>query len=85
MSLVDFFAHSDGQQWMLEAACAGRGSEEFFPDESDGETAVPAIKVCTDCIVQDECLQYALRHADVGVWGAMSERQRKLHKKELSH
>lgn len=83
MSLVDFFAHSDGQQWMLEAACAGLGSEIFFPEV--GGSSVAAIRVCRDCPVRDECLQYALRYASEGVWGGMSKKQRKLHKKELQH
>jgi Transcription factor WhiB. len=68
---------------MLEAACTGLGSEIFFPEV--GETSVRAIKICRDCPVQDECLQYALRSAPEGVWGAMSKKQRKLHKKELKH
>ncbi len=87
MSLVDFFAYSDGQQWMAEAACAAPNvpHEWFFPDEEKGETSVRAIAICNDCVVREECLAYSLLHGEEGVWGGQSERQRrrmKRHAKE---
>lgn len=86
MSLADFFAYSDGQQWMSEAACAAPNvpHEWFFPDESEGETPVKAISVCNGCIVKDECLAYALRHGEQGVWGGQSERQRRREKRHAN-
>ena len=84
MSLVDFFAHSDGQQWMTEAECALPEYPHawWFPDADEGETAVKAIKVCADCIVVEECLAYALVHGEQGVWGGTSEKTRKRMKRD---
>ncbi len=87
MSLVDFFAHSDGQQWMAEAACGAPNvpHEWFFPDESKGETPVKAISVCNGCIVKDECLVYAVSTGqEQGVWGGKSERQRRREKRRAN-
>ncbi len=83
MSLVDFFAYSDGQAWMAEAACASPNvpHEWFFPDESKGENSVKAIAVCNGCAVMEECLTYAKKHAEEGVWGGQSERQRRRDKR----
>jgi WhiB family redox-sensing transcriptional regulator len=83
MSLVDFFAYSDGQQWMAEGACGQPEipNDWFFPSEEAGETSVKAINVCNGCIVKDECLAYALLHGEEGVWGGKSERQRRREKR----
>ena len=83
MSLVDFFANSDGQQWMTEAACADPSvpSDWFFPDTDEGETPVRAIAICNGCVVMEECLAYALLHGEEGVWGGQSERQRRREKR----
>lgn len=86
MSLSDFFAYSDGQQWMAEAACAAPNvpHEWFFPDESKGENSVKAIAVCNGCIVMEDCLAYALKHGEQGVWGGQSERQRRREKRHAT-
>ncbi len=83
MSLADFFAYSDGQQWMAEGACSDPSipHEWFFPDEDEGETSVRAMEVCNGCIVREECLVYALKNGEQGVWGGQSERQRRREKR----
>jgi WhiB family transcriptional regulator, redox-sensing transcriptional regulator len=64
------------QQWMLSALCRQRAPEEFFP--SDGVGVEQARKVCADCPVKAECLEYALTYRiDHGVWGGASERERR--------
>lgn len=68
------------EAWMEDAACSQTDPELFFPEK--GKPALPAIKVCLGCIVQNECLQYALQHNMAGVWGGMSEdRRRRLRRK----
>ena len=63
-------------QWMLSAACRGHTPEEFFP--SDGVGVDEARKVCAECPVRAECLEYALTYRiDHGVWGGASERERR--------
>lgn len=53
--------------------------DNFFPLRAETLKTVEAKKVCSGCIVREECLDYALappyeRH---GVWGGLSERERR--------
>lgn len=66
----------ENNDWMLRARCRGADPSEFFP--SDGVGVEQAQRVCVDCPVRLECLEYALRHRiDHGVWGGCSERERR--------
>jgi len=62
--------------WMGRAICSGESPDVFFP--SDGVGVLRAQKICAECPVIDECLEYALaNHISHGVWGGASERQRR--------
>ena len=62
--------------WMLDARCRGVDPAEFFP--SDGVGVDKARKICDQCPVKVECLEYALTYRiDHGVWGGASERERR--------
>ena len=65
-------AHS----WMARARCRGVDTDVFFPSEPHGvETAQ---RICAECPVQAECLEYALRYQIMqGIWGGTSERARR--------
>ncbi len=57
-------------------SCRGVDPEIFFPDR--GESLAPAKAVCAECIVNDECLEFALANGErFGVWGGTSERERR--------
>lgn len=57
-------------------SCRGMDPGVFFPDR--GESLSPAKSVCAECIVRDECLEYALDNRErFGVWGGTSERERR--------
>lgn len=61
---------------MGRARCVGESPDVFFP--SDGVGVLRAQKICADCPVINECLEYALaNHISHGVWGGASERQRR--------
>ncbi|MGH9012468.1 MAG: WhiB family transcriptional regulator [Acidimicrobiia bacterium] len=63
-------------RWMLSARCREYAPEVFFP--SDGVGVDAARRICTDCPVRGECLEYALAYRiDHGVWGGASERERR--------
>jgi WhiB family transcriptional regulator, redox-sensing transcriptional regulator len=63
--------------WQDRALCAQNDPEAFFPDK--GESSAPAKRVCAGCEVRPECLQYALDHRErFGVWGGLSERERRV-------
>jgi WhiB family redox-sensing transcriptional regulator len=61
---------------MDEASCRTSTPGDFFP--SDGVGVERAKRVCAECPVKAECLEYALTHRiEHGVWGGCSERERR--------
>ncbi len=63
-------------EWYADALCAQVADEPFFPDK--GGSIREAKSVCARCPVKAECLAYALdRHERYGIWGGLSERQRR--------
>ena len=68
--------HMDATEWMLSAACKVEPPETFFP--SDGVGVEIAKRVCEQCVVREQCLEYALeQRMDHGVWGGVSEKGRR--------
>ena len=66
--------------WQERSLCAQTDPEAFFPEK--GGSTREAKKVCVSCDVRPECLEYALEHDErFGIWGGMSERERRRLKK----
>lgn len=66
-----------GLDWMDAAACKGSTTSQWFP--SSGKLSarnLDAILLCRTCPVQTHCLQHALEHAEVGIWGGLTDEQR---------
>ena len=67
--------------WRHEAACRDEDPELFFPIGNTGPAMVQieeAKAVCRRCDVVDECLRWALETGqDAGVWGGLSEDERR--------
>lgn len=64
------------EAWQDRALCAQTDPDAFFPDKGESNRAAKAI--CGRCPVTDDCLEYALAHdLRFGVWGGLSERQRR--------
>lgn len=62
--------------WTEHALCTQTDPEAFYPEK--GESTTAAKTICARCEVRAECLEYALdRHERYGVWGGMSERERR--------
>jgi WhiB family transcriptional regulator, redox-sensing transcriptional regulator len=62
--------------WMAAGSCKDHPPSTFFP--SDGVGVDRARKICANCPVQGQCLEYALENRiDHGVWGGTSERERR--------
>lgn len=62
--------------WFAAAACRGMNPELFHPER--GEDVNDAKRVCADCPVAVDCLEYALgRGIKFGIWGGKSERERR--------
>lgn len=74
-------AHARGVDWRHRAACQGEDAELFFPVGTSGPALLQiaqAKAVCRGCPVVSECLTWALESGqDAGVWGGMSEDERR--------
>jgi WhiB family redox-sensing transcriptional regulator len=69
------------QHWKRQANCTGVGIELFFPGQ--GAPIEAAKECCRGCVVQTECLNYALKlHIAYGIWGGASERERRRMRKQ---
>ncbi|MDQ7993801.1 MAG: WhiB family transcriptional regulator [Propionicimonas sp.] len=66
--------------WQERALCAQTDPEAFFPEK--GGSTREAKKVCQSCEVRSDCLEYALGNDErFGIWGGLSERERRRLKK----
>lgn len=72
------------EDWMDDAACAGKPMSMFFPSinefEAHDSTHVydAARALCAACPVRQECLDYALAHFEQhGLWGGLTPRERR--------
>jgi WhiB family redox-sensing transcriptional regulator len=69
--------------WQERARCREYDPEVFFPEK--GGSSREAKRICAECPVRIECLNYALRRDErYGVWGGMSERERRRLKRMAS-
>jgi WhiB family redox-sensing transcriptional regulator len=60
--------------WRLRAACRGIiETELFYASKKTRELK----EICSRCPVQPDCLDYALLTEQYGIWGGMSEAERK--------
>jgi WhiB family redox-sensing transcriptional regulator len=67
--------------WRDDAACLTEDPELFFPIGKTGPAIVQvelAKRVCAGCVVRQDCLRWALdAGVDQGVWGGLSEDERR--------
>ena len=63
------------RSWMARAACATRADIDFFPEEPDSES--PALRLCATCPVRLPCLEHAIAHRELGIWGGTNEAERR--------
>ena len=74
--------------WRHRAECLTEDPELFVPVGTTGPALAQveeAKKVCRRCEVREECLRWALEAGqDHGVWGGMSEDERRAMKRRAS-
>lgn len=66
-------------EWMAEGNCAGMDTELFYPpSEADVRSCYVkrAKAICSGCPVSTECLTWALKYDERGVWGATTQAER---------
>lgn len=61
--------------WMDDAACRGQPTRAWFGGAADENTV--AVAVCRRCPVRRPCLDYAVEHGLLGVWGGTNEGERR--------
>ena len=67
--------------WQDFANCRGADPDLFFPER--GASTRTAQGICRECTVQAEGLEVAIVASEkVGIWGALSERERRKIRKE---
>ena len=77
-----FLLEPEGEElgWQNRTLCAQTDPEAFFPEK--GGSTREAKKVCLTCEVRDDCLESALMNDErFGIWGGLSERERRKLKK----
>jgi WhiB family redox-sensing transcriptional regulator len=78
----------DRMDWRHDAACRDVDPELFFPIGNTGPALLQideAKQVCRRCPAIEGCLQWALESGqDAGVWGGMSEDERRALKRRAS-
>ncbi|MFA5891192.1 MAG: WhiB family transcriptional regulator [Actinomycetota bacterium] len=73
---VQRFADDDRLPWQEQALCAYVDPDVFFPEK--GGSSREAKRICAQCTVQEDCLEYALVNDErFGIWGGLSERERR--------
>lgn len=66
----------EGPAWKVRANCMGVDPELFFPER--GSSTREAKEVCRGCVVREDCLEFAIANGEkFGIWGGMSERERR--------
>lgn len=85
LGVVENWADTDVTElsWQERALCAQTDPEAFYPEHNDRRSALVAKAVCRVCEVRSECLEYALEHNErFGIWGGLSERERRRLKRQ---
>lgn len=72
--LGELFRIDDNDDWVRGAVCPTVDPEIFHPVQ--GNQGREAKKICLQCPVRAECLDWALRHRETGIWGGFSDTDR---------
>lgn len=62
--------------WQKNALCIGIPSAVFFDDEALHERGHYK-RICDACPVKARCLEYALLYNMTGIWGGMTDKERR--------
>lgn len=82
LTLDDLFTAVE-QEWQDQALCAQTDPEAFFPEK--GGSTREAKRICKACPVRDDCLEFALEHDErFGIWGGLSDRERRRLKRDMA-
>lgn len=82
---IDLFGLDDeSPSWRDGALCAQVDTDLFYPEK--GGSTKPAKRVCAGCDVRQQCLDFAVENDERhGIWGGLSERERRRLKQQTQH
>lgn len=69
----------DAPGWMAKGLCVTEAYPDLWFPDTPGRTTdevKQAVRICDRCPVRAECLAYAERHGEGGIWGGLTEQQR---------
>ena len=66
--------------FLQEAACEGLDPELFYAES--GAAILRAKALCARCPAREECLEWAIRREEFGVWGGTTARERAAMRRE---
>jgi WhiB family redox-sensing transcriptional regulator len=68
-------SEEDTEVWRKDALCREMGFGLFYSEQ--GVDNEPAKAICRSCVVQEECLEFALSNRErFGVWGGLGQNER---------
>lgn len=71
----------EDMRWQDSANCLGADPDLFFPGA--GESSHDAKEICRGCTVRLDCLEFALTNGEkFGIWGGLTERERRRLKRQ---
>lgn len=65
------------------ALCRGETTSRFFPEEFDAPDPA-ALALCRRCPIREYCAQYGIDHDEVGIWGGLTDEDRRKIKMQRS-
>lgn len=73
--------YQDDIEWQREAACRSADPELFFPPDGErkgtGKSREDEAKAfCRQCKVAAECLEFAIKNKEPGIWGGLNDDER---------
>ena len=62
--------------WYGQAVCYGASGDLFF-EEGVRRLVIEAKSYCVRCPVRIDCLEFAIKHEEIGVWGGLTTTERR--------
>jgi len=67
--------------------CATTDPEIFFPEKgAKGQSLYivnAARRICNTCPYKNPCLEWAVVHDEMGIWGGTTQKERRVHRRKL--
>ena len=75
-------------EWLQDANCKGASTRVFFiyrEDKNQRQRREAAYTICRECVVRQECLDYAIVNNEVGIWGGTTDKARRLLRRHIDY